>query len=280
MMKKLILILMIALLAMPMEASVKLKLATLNVMSEESGKGYLPWVSRSTPMCLMFHKLKADIVAFQEADSIQCVDLRQGLPEYTIVEEKPSTGVNHTELNPMLYNGKVLRLVDRGTFWLSETPDVPSYSKDTQVVSTVCWAMFQYIKTGESFLVANTHFNKLAPHYKSEAAYLLKTYLSKMTNKTPVILVGDFEATENDNLYHVLQSRFLSMEDSWKIAKKQSGELATMNMLGDENANQITTDFIFTSPDFITKSSRIISTKQGELFLSDHNILLSELILK
>ena len=265
-------------LAAPAQGSVKLRIITFDIMNMEEGESYMPWTSRSTDICLKLHKINADIMGLQDVDSLQLSDLSQGLPEYKAVAEKGSPVFKHQHTNPILYNSSILKLVDSGTFYIAETPEEPGNSWESEYASTVCWAMFQHIKTGESFLVANTLWDHIGDNYYQEAAILTKIQLSKMTNKTPVILMGNFGKNSENIFYSTLLSRVFPVQDCWQTAKKRMGN-STVNYLGkaDDESNQVC-NFIFASPVFKIKRMSVISSKQGDYYLSDYNILLGEMV--
>ncbi len=263
----------------PVQANIKLRMVSFDIMNMQEGESYLPWMSRSTAICRKLHKLKADIVALQDVDSLQLVDVSQGLPELSVAPEKTFPGYTHQHTNPILYNSKVLKLVDRGTFFIADPPEEPANSWNSNYASTVCWCIFQHIETGESFLVANTKWDSIDANYRQDASILIKIHLGKMTNKTPIIMVGNFDKSSDDIFYNALRSRVFLLKDSWTIAKKKEG-IATVNNLKDPDSPLETmVDFFFTSPEFVIKKMSIISTWSKDYFLSDHNIILTEMIL-
>ncbi len=268
----------IVMLAVSAQGGVPLRIVTFDVMNMEEGSAYMPWTSRSTDICLKLHRIHADIIGLQDADSLQVSDLAQGLPEYSVVAEKTSPVFKHKHTNPIMYNNKVLRLVDSGTFYIADPPDVPANSWESNHASTVCWAMFQHIKTGESFLISNTLWDSISMAYYQDAAILLKIQLSKMTNKTPVILMGNFGKSSENVFYPTILSRVFPMQDCWQAAKKRVGS-ATVNNLGNvADVAEEMTDFVFSSMDFKVKKMTIVNTRLRDYYLSNHNILLGEMV--
>lgn len=265
--------------AMPSKASIKLRMASFDVMNMEEGDAYMPWTSRSTDICIKLHKLQADIIGLQDVDSLQLSDIAQGLPEYSVADEKVASGFTHQHTNPLLYNSKVLKLVDRGTFYIADTPDVPAKSWNSNHVSSIFWSIFQHIKTGESFMVANTQWDSIDDNYRQDASMLIKIQLSKMTNKTPIVMMGNFAKTSEDIFYNALRSRVFLLKDSWTNAKKVIGTSTVNNLKAPEEDTNAIIDFIFTTPEFTTRKMTIISTKSGEHFLSDHNIIVADMIM-
>ena len=261
----------------------KMKVASFNILGEGKNKDATPWNNRSTAICLKMHKLQADVMGFQEVDSVQLTDLQQGLPEYVAIGEKivPPTNTNAplprlNELNAIFYKKNNFRVISNGTFWLSDTPDVISRGWNNTEPNGICWAVLQHIKTGISFLYANIHMGKFSPQQRTEAAILVKTYLSKLSNSTPVILAGDFEATDQDDYYTTLLTRYFPLQDTWTATKPKFNGV-TLNAFGMQDL-QMRSDFILTTPNIKIKS---LYTEKGsiggKIYLSDHDILVSEM---
>ena len=114
--------------------------------------------------------------------------------------------------------------------------------------------------------------------YYQDAAILLKIQLSKMTNKTPVILMGNFGKSSENVFYPTILSRVFPMQDCWQAAKKRVGS-ATVNNLGNvADVAEEMTDFVFSSMDFKVKKMTIVNTRLRDYYLSNHNILLGEMV--
>ena len=258
-------------------ATPRLRVLSFNAMGQSRSTA-LPWAGRSTAMCLKLHQIGADIMGLQEVDSIQATDLSQGLPEYNLVDEKLPQGMPRTETNPIFYRKEAYRLIDHGTFWLSETPEEPSPCWDVPRRQSVCWAVLQSIQTGISFLVANTRFDSLTDMARQHSAVLIKNYLSKMTNNTPVILTASLDREDSDPFHTALLQRYLPMKDAWQATGKHKGGPATTNVLAPR---QQRTDYVFTVESVKVRQAVVYpALGKGDQPLSDHDMLCVELAKK
>ncbi|MBP3774732.1 MAG: endonuclease/exonuclease/phosphatase family protein [Bacteroidaceae bacterium] len=255
----------------------RLRVLSFNVMGQARGSS-LPWSDRSTAMCLTLHKLQADVMGLQEVDSIQATDLAQGLPDYGFVDERLPEGTPHGESNVILYYKKNYKLIDHGTFWLSETPELPSPCWDNPRQQSVCWAVFQSLKSGISFLVANTRFDQLNAEQRLNSSVLIKNYLSKMTNNTPVIFMGSLGCESNEPFYQSLLHRYIPLKDAWESAQRKKGGPDTTNGLA---AEQHRVDYIFTIEGVKVRQARVQPALAGQNeVLSDHDLLWVDLVKK
>lgn len=256
-------------------AATKLRLVSFNVLNSQKADSLCPWNYRLTPLCMNLHKLGAGVLCLQDVSSSQLTDIQQGLPEYSVV---PHVGPVDTTIshNPILYDAKELKMLSRGNFWLSETPEEKSSSWNMPKPREAMWAVFQNISTGKSFIVCNVCSGEMEEQAKLYSAILLKTYLGKMSNGVNVILAGSLDTSDKEISYNALLTRILSMKDAWTCAGKQLGSPETFNRLGKGNATR--SDFIITTDEVDCTKAAVESVEQMDgRFLSDHNILWADL---
>ena len=66
-----------------------------------------------------------------------------------------------------------LELLDKGTFWLSETPDQVSKGWDASYRRTCTWAGFRHRKSGQTCYFFNTHLDNDGKVAREESIKLL-----------------------------------------------------------------------------------------------------------
>ena len=117
------------------------------------------WDNRKEACLEMLKTRKPDLVGFQEAQfKGQWSFFRDSLAsEYGSVGIGRDNGVDKGETSGFLYKKSVFTLLDSGTFWVSETPDVPSKSFDEKYNRSLTWGLFKVNKTGKRFFYFNTH---------------------------------------------------------------------------------------------------------------------------
>lgn len=258
---------------------IKYRVISLQVGSQKQADEYAPWAERCLQICRKLHHVNADIVVLQGVDSLQLSDIIQGLPEYTVVTTKPVNGVIHSSVHPILYNSKRLRVLDRGSFSVDAlTTEYSNVVADSTDVSWVYWSMFQDIKNGISMLAANTAMatEKDASRLKNWAN-AIKTQLSKMTNKTPVLLTVSMLQDDSHPFYPIILSRFFQLEDSRKTADKVKGPMCTYNQWGQQEEPGLITDYLFASPSFHVSRFTVSESRVGERYYSSHHALIAEM---
>lgn len=104
-------------------------------------------------------------------------------------------GKNAGEHSAIFYRVDKFKLVDSGTFWLSETPDVPSSNWNSACYRICTWAVLESKADGKQFAVLNTHLDLNDVAILNQA----KLVIDKAdTFDIPVVITGDFNA-ESDN---------------------------------------------------------------------------------
>jgi endonuclease/exonuclease/phosphatase family metal-dependent hydrolase len=142
----------------------------------------------------------------QEAFRRQINEIITDLPEYGwfgVCRTDGSTNPKPDgEFSAILYRKDRFRLLDGGTFWLSDTPDVVgSKAWDAAFPRIVTWAMFKDKNTDRDFFHFNTHFDHQGVQARDESAKLLLQKIQSIAGESPVLITGDFNCTVHDTPY-------------------------------------------------------------------------------
>lgn len=190
----------------------KIRLASWNIrwqsdMDIEKGNG---WSKRFEPIANVIRFYDFDIVAIQEGSSSKWEDLAPLLKEYTFVETES------TEHNPILFRSDMFKLLDKGRFYLSETPEKKSKSWDSKHNRYCFWAKLQ--KDTTVFFVFSTHFDYHGKIARLEGAKVVLQHVPSITNGAPYIIAGDFNSIEGSSPYEVLMS-IPGIQDAKRVAQ-------------------------------------------------------------
>lgn len=119
------------------------------------------WDNRKEACVAVVKDHKPTIIGYQEAQySSQWVYLKNQL-----AADYESYGVNRSdgkesgsgEVVGIMWDPKIVKKIEVGTFWLSETPETPSRSWGMTMNRTATWGHFEHIPTGKEFFYINTH---------------------------------------------------------------------------------------------------------------------------
>ena len=225
-MKRIILALFVAVFALSASAK-ELNIATFNVRcggprksatAPRKGdyKKYDGWDDRKDYLCDMINFESFDVFGVQEARYPQIADMLERLPDYTYIGVGRDDGFQKGEHCAIFYRKKEYKLLDEGNFWLSDTPEVPSLSWNPKYRRVCTWGLFQNKKTKEVFYLINTHVNWGVASVNS-ANLILKFIKEKCTKTDNVILMADFNAAQDSDLYKIITSN--GFEDTFESAK-------------------------------------------------------------
>ena len=225
-MKRIVLALFVAIFALSASAQ-ELNIATFNVRCGAPRKSataprkgdykkYDGWDDRKDYLCDMINFEAFDVFGVQEARYPQLTDMLDRLPDYTYIGVGREDGEHKGEHCALFYRKKEYKVLDQGNFWLSETPDVPSKGWGAKYYRVCTWGLFQNKKTKEVFYLINTHVNWGVASVNS-ANLILNFIKEKCTKTDNVILMADFNAAQDSDLYKIITSN--GFEDTFESAK-------------------------------------------------------------
>jgi endonuclease/exonuclease/phosphatase family metal-dependent hydrolase len=167
-----------------------------------------------------------------------------------------------------------------GHFWLSEKPSEPgSKSWDSSLTRMASWVRLRDLATGGGrggtpLLFVNTHWDHKGPAARLESAKLIRRKLREFQPAGPVVLVGDFNATEDDAPY----AEFIKpadgaapkLVDAYRALypERSKDEASFHGFKGGVAGSRI--DWILHTPEFRPTEAAIDRAREGERYPSDH----------
>lgn len=151
------------------------------------------WANRKERVANVLRFHKTDIFCLQEALINQIHDLETEFPGFEYYGLGRDDGKEGGEFCPVFYNKSRFKIIDKGTFWLSETPDVPGskgWYADLPRIAT--WVKFIDLSDGSEFFVFNTHLDHISQNARDNGTALIIEKINKMVGDLPVVLTGDF----------------------------------------------------------------------------------------
>jgi len=201
-----------------------LRVLSYNIRYNNPADGANAWPRRRDRVASVLHLYHPDLIGLQEVLHDQLVYLASRLPMYGWVGVGRDDGDTRGEYTVIFYRRARLDLVRSGTFWLSQTPDVPGrMGWDADCVRIVTWAEFVDKETGAPCVHANTHFDHRGKRARVESARLLRAFLAARPTAMPAIVTGDFNCTEQSETYRTLTEATaadgLPLRDAMHIAQ-------------------------------------------------------------
>jgi endonuclease/exonuclease/phosphatase family metal-dependent hydrolase len=227
---------------------------------------------------LAFHLIgdfAPDVLGVQEALRFQLDEIRHALPHYGEVGVGREDGREEGEYSAILYDRRRLDLLDHGTFWLSDTPELPgSRSWGNRFPRVVTWARFRHRHAGLTFHVFNTHWDhESQPARLNSAALLLERIRDRAVPDDPVLVMGDFNAGEDNPAFQALlatpEPGRPPLYDTFRAVHPHARLTGTYHAFtGDRDSDKI--DAILASPRWETLDAEIVLFNHDGLYPSDH----------
>ena len=181
------------------DASVKVGTYNIRLQHGDDGKPN-DWENRKADMVELLRKLDLDAFGLQEVCPGQVEYLTNNLPQYAFVGEHREADRVSGEASPVFYRRDRFDALKNGTFWLSETPDVPGVKGWGAACPRVCsWAWLKDRRTGKTFCFANAHTDHVSALARKEGMLLIIRRMHEFApSGTPVVFTGDHNCRETE----------------------------------------------------------------------------------
>ena len=226
------------------------------------------WSHRKEACLEMLRIRRPDLVGFQEAQfKGQWSFFRDGLAtEYGSVGIGRDNGVDKGETSGFLYKNSVLTLLDSGTFWVSETPDVPSASFDEKYNRSLTWGLFKLGKTGKRFYYFNTHLGLTWKSQVEGVNMIVRKMQELNPDGLPLIFSGDLNTDISSKAFDSLKPIMRNAHDVAPV----TDDVPSYNAWGNKSKERII-DFIWITPDIKCLEYHTDTTSYGgHELISDH----------
>ena len=234
-----------------MQLSAQMLVGSYNIrlkVSSDSVKGNV-WEKRCQVICDQVNFMAPDIFGAQEVLHTQLADMLAGLDGYDYIGVGRDDGKTGGEYAAIFYKTDRLRLLDSGNFWLSETPDRPGLGWDAVCIRICTWGRFagQTATDDEAFYFFNLHMDHVGVVARREAAKLIVRKIREIAQGAPVIVTGDFNVDQNDEIYGIFTQSGL-LKDSFLDTRLRFAENGTFNSFDTGLYTDSRIDHVLVSP--------------------------------
>ncbi|MDX2303174.1 MAG: endonuclease/exonuclease/phosphatase family protein [Microscillaceae bacterium] len=247
-----------------------MKCLSYNIRFDNPKDGENRWDNRKENMRAQIRFLEPDVFGVQEALAHQVKYLDENLEAYTFVGVGRDDGQESGEYSALFYKKTIFNLLQSGTFWLSESPEVPSKAWDAALPRICTYALLEYKNSGKQCWVFNTHFDHVGVQARLNSAKLILQQIQAFNkNKQPVVLMGDFNARPKDAPIQAIKEEMLDSQAAEGVLK--FGQEGTFNGFQIDHSSDGRIDYIFLSQgSFKVKKYAVLSELIRQRFISDH----------
>lgn len=246
---------------------------SFNIRVDNAADGTNVWRNRRDAVVTMIERERPMLLGLQEAQPHQITYLSEHCPDYAWYGLGRDTGkvppatdsYAAEETMAIFWRTAELELLDKGTFWLSETPDQVSKGWDASYRRTCTWAGFRHRKSGQTCYFFNTHLDNDGKVAREESIKLLVSRMKTINSKRRVsFLTADFNSNVTDACFAPLH---VYMRDA-RANAAVSDDYPSWNGYGASTGRL---DHVFFSGDNCTaREFRTLQGDYGVPYISDH----------
>lgn len=246
---------------------------SFNIRVDNAADGTNVWRNRRDAVVTMIERERPMLLGLQEAQPHQITYLSEHCPDYAWYGLGRDTGkvppatdsYAAEETMAIFWRTAELELLDKGTFWLSETPDQVSKGWDASYRRTCTWAGFRHKKSGQTCYFFNTHLDNDGKVAREESIKLLVSRMKTINSKRRVsFLTADFNSNVTDACFAPLH---VYMRDA-RANAAVSDDYPSWNGYGASTGRL---DHVFFSGDNCTaREFRTLRDDYGVPYISDH----------
>lgn len=235
--------------------------------------GKKSWFYRADLIIKNIENNKPSIIGFQEATKWQYAYLKDCLTDFDSVityrdESKFSEGC------PIFYRTDMYDLVDKGSFWLSETPEVMSKDWNSKCYRICSYVILKEKSTEKEFVVFNTHLDHVSDEARINGIGVVLDKISQF-GSLPSMIMGDFNAEEGSATYENVTKDFLDA----RYQVDNAVDSCTYQNFGEELDRNRIDYFMISKTGINVKSYKVVTDTFDGVYPSDHFPLLAEFTL-
>lgn len=259
------------------EPALKQDITAMTFNVKIMGEGLQSNEKRLPKITTVIRDYMPDSFGLQEADKWWVESVAAEMTEYNHIERYRDDGIELGESSAIFYLKDKYDLVNSGHFWLSETPDKPSFGWDAACQRIATWVILKDKTTGFTYAHFNAHFDHVGAQAKANSVALISAKIAEIAPDIPVVLTGDFNTSEGSSNYENLLK--CGLKDTKYLAEKHD-DCATYHDFNPFILSTKPIDFVFVNGYVSSvKSSKVDSRTVGLIYPSDHFPIIVEMTL-
>ncbi|MCM1194669.1 MAG: endonuclease/exonuclease/phosphatase family protein [Firmicutes bacterium] len=236
--------------------------------------GKRTWQYRADLIAKNIEQVKPTIIGMQEATKWQYEYYRDILKNYDSEIVYRDTTFN-SEGCPIFYRSDLYDLVDKGSFWLSETPDVMSKDWGAACYRICSYVILQDKATESEFVVFNTHLDHVSDLARINGINVVLEKIRQFGG-LPSVIMGDLNAEENSDTYRAATENFDDVK--YRVSNGYIGHCTYQNW-GTQLDYPTIDYFMISKAGFTVNSYEVITATYNGAYPSDHFSIVTKLTL-
>ncbi len=243
---------------------------TFNIRLDTPHDGPNAWPNRAAMVAGFVNDQIPDLLGMQEVLWHQYEYLDSALIGYGSVVAGRDDGLRAGEACPVFFRLGRFDILDKGTFWLSSTPDVPgSIGWGAALTRVATWVRLYDRTVRDTLLFMNTHFDHISDLARVMSSGVLLGRLRELAGDSDFIITGDFNARPESLAIERMTEEGYAV-DSYTLSETPPvGENYTFNGWKDA-PGEGRIDYIFIRSGMKALSHETHRVIEEGVFISDH----------
>ncbi len=252
-------------------------IATYNLRFNNPNDGENAWPNRKEKVKALIRFHEFDIMGTQEGLIGQLNDLSE-MTEYAFIGVGRDDGKTQGEHSAIFYKKDRFELLDKGDFWLSETPEKPSFGWEAKHRRICTWGKFKDNISSKVFFVFSVHFDHQAVEARRQSGLLMVNKMKEIAGSNTVFCLGDFNSTPETEQIKTITSL---LEDSYVVSKMPPyGPVGTFNSFNFNASMDKRIDYIFVSDNIEVLKYGVLTDSYDQKYPSDHQPVVVKAVIK
>lgn len=226
--------------------------------------GKKSWFYRADLLLNGINNYAPGVIGFQEATKWQYSYLVSSLPQFDSVITYRDKAFN-SEGCPVFYRKDMYKLIDKGSFWLSETPEEMSKDWGAACYRICSYVILEDLGTNKQFVVFNTHLDHVSDEARIKGIGVVLDKI-KAFGSLPSVIMGDFNADENSETYKNATENFLDA----KYMTDKTMKSCTYQNWGAGLDNNCIDYFMISKTGLNVEEYKVITDTYNGVYASDH----------
>lgn len=226
--------------------------------------GKKSWFYRADLILKNIENNNPGIIGFQECTKWHykyLVDTLKGFDSVITYRDKST----FSEGCPVFYRTDLYTLKDKGSFWLSETPEEMSKDWGSACYRVCSYVILEQKSTKKDFVVFNTHLDHISDEARIKGIGVVIDKI-KQFGSLPSMIMGDFNAVEDSETYRSVTKNFIDAKYQTDNPTKQ----ATYQNWG-KSLDRECIDYLMISKTGIkAKTYKVVDSTYDGVYPSDH----------
>ena len=262
-----------------------LKVMSYNVRLSVANDSLNAWPLRRGASERMLQLERPALLGLQEACPDQVEYFDTVLPQYHRLGVGREDGKAEGEMMAIYFDTTIFDLEDWGSFWLSETPDVPSLGWDAACKRTCTWAVLLLRQSGKRLLFLDTHLDHMGVVAREQEVRQIADSIQSLVvrqglGEQPIVLLtADFNTGAANRIFQPLKAILNEARENAPVSDHEYtfngfGSVQTVAEHRRQNPeedyeDQVVIDHVFYS-NLQPLSFRVLRDDYGVPFISDH----------